>query len=42
MKVRSASFATMQALPAALVGTSMAHLADAVMSMPVILGDVDR
>lgn len=42
MKVRSASFATMQALPAALVGTSMAHLADAVMSMPVILGDLDR
>ncbi len=42
MKVRSASFATMQAMPAALVGTPMTRLADAVMSMPVILGDVDR
>ena len=42
MKVRSASFATMQAMPAAPVGTPLTRLADAVMSMPVILGDVDR
>jgi NADH-quinone oxidoreductase subunit D len=42
MKVRSASFATMQALPVALAGTPMAHLADAVMSMPMVIGDVDR
>ena len=42
MKIRSASFATMQALPAALPGTPSALLADAVMSFPIVMGDVDR
>ena len=42
MKIRSASFATMQAMGSALVGTPVRVLADAVMSFPVVLGDVDR
>lgn len=42
MKIRSASFATMQALPTALVGVPVERLADAVMSFPMVLGDVDR
>ena len=42
MKIRSASFATMQALGPALVGTPYAQLADAVMSFPMVIGDVDR
>lgn len=42
MKVRSASFATMQALPRVLAGSSTSDLADIVMSMPVVMGDVDR
>ena len=42
MKIRSASFATMQAMGPCLVGTRYEQLADAVMSFPVIMGDVDR
>jgi NADH-quinone oxidoreductase subunit D len=42
MKIRSASFATMQAMAPALVGTRYPDLADAVMSFPVVMGDVDR
>lgn len=42
MKIRSASFATMQAMGAALVGTPRARLAEAVMSFPLVIGDVDR
>lgn len=42
MKIRSASFTTMQAMAAALPGTPEHLLADAVMSFPMVLGDVDR
>lgn len=42
MKIRSASFATMSAMGAALVDVPVASLADAVMSFPVVMGDVDR
>ena len=42
LKIRSASFATMQALPHALAGVPADRLADAVMSFPMVLGDVDR
>ena len=42
MKIRSASFATMQAMGVALVGTPYEQLADAVMSFPLVIGDVDR
>ena len=42
LKIRSASFATLQALAPALAGTPEDQVADVVMSMPVILGDVDR
>jgi NADH-quinone oxidoreductase subunit D len=42
MKIRSASFATLQALGSALIGTREDQVADVVMSMPVVLGDVDR
>lgn len=42
MKIRSASFATMQVLVAALPGTRREDLADAVMSFPIVIGDVDR
>jgi NADH-quinone oxidoreductase subunit D len=42
MKIRSASFATMQAMTTALVGVPRTDLADAVMSLPVVTGDVDR
>ena len=42
MKIRSASFATMQAMTTALVGVPRTDLADAVMSLPVVMGDVDR
>lgn len=42
MKIRSASFATMQAMGPCLVGTRYEQLADAVMSFPMVLGDVDR
>lgn len=42
MKIRAASFATMQALGPALVGTHIDDLADAVMSLPMVMGDVDR
>jgi NADH-quinone oxidoreductase subunit D len=42
MKIRSASFATMQALGPCLVGTRYEQLSDAVMSFPIVMGDVDR
>jgi NADH-quinone oxidoreductase subunit D len=42
MKIRSASFGTMQAMSHALAGVPYDHLADAVMSFPLVLGDVDR
>lgn len=42
MKIRSASFATMQALGPALVGVPEEHIADVVMSLPMVMGDVDR
>ncbi len=42
MKIRSASFATMQAMGPCLVGTRHEQLADAVMSFPMVMGDVDR
>jgi NADH-quinone oxidoreductase subunit D len=42
MKIRSASFATMQAMGPCLVGTRYEQLADAVMSFPMVIGDVDR
>jgi NADH-quinone oxidoreductase subunit D len=42
MKIRSASFATMQALGPCLVGVRYEQVADAVMSFPMVLGDVDR
>lgn len=42
MKVRSASFATMQAMTVALAGTRRSSLSAAVASFPTIMGDVDR
>lgn len=42
MKIRSASFATMQALGPSLVGARYEQVADAVMSFPMVMGDVDR
>lgn len=42
MKIRSASFATMQAMGPCLVGTRYEQLTDAVMSFPMVIGDVDR
>lgn len=42
MKIRSASFATMQAMAHAVEGTPYDRLADAVMSFPFVMGDVDR
>lgn len=42
MRIRSASFATMQAMGPSLVGTRYEQLADAVMSFPMVMGDVDR
>ena len=42
MKIRSASFATMQALGPCLVGVRYEQVADAVMSFPMVIGDVDR
>jgi len=42
MKIRSASFATVQAMARALAGTPYDRLADAVMSFPFVVGDVDR
>ena len=42
MKIRSASFATMQVMGHALAGTPYDTLADAVMSFPMVIGDVDR
>lgn len=42
MKIRAASFATMQALGPALIGTHLDDVADAVMSLPMVMGDVDR
>ncbi len=42
MKIRSASFATMSAMGAALVGVPVVALADAVMSFAVVMGDADR
>ncbi len=42
LKIRSASFATLQALGPALVGTPVERVADVVMSMPAVMGDVDR
>lgn len=42
MKVRAASFATMQALSPALIGTHIDDIADALMSLPMVMGDVDR
>jgi NADH-quinone oxidoreductase subunit D len=42
MKIRSASFATMPAMAHALPGTPYPRLADAVMSFPFVMGDVDR
>jgi NADH-quinone oxidoreductase subunit D len=42
MKIRSASFSTMQALGPCLAGTRYEDVADAVMSLPMVMGDVDR
>ncbi len=42
LKIRSASFASMQAMTVALAGVPRSALADAVMSFPVVIGDVDR
>lgn len=42
LKIRSASFASMQAMTVALAGTPRDALAAAVMSFPIVLGDVDR
>lgn len=42
LKIRSASFATMQAMGPALVGTPLERLGEAVMSFPVVMGDTDR
>lgn len=42
LKIRSASFATMSAMGPALVGVPVDELAAAVMSFPVVMGDVDR
>lgn len=42
LKIRSASFATLQALGPALVGTPVDRLAVALMSFPVVMGDADR
>lgn len=42
LKIRSASFATMQAMGPALVGTPLDRLGEAVMSFPVVMGDADR
>lgn len=42
LKIRSASFATMQALGPALVGTPLDRLGEAVESFPLVMGDTDR
>ncbi len=42
LKLRSPSFATLQAMEQALPGTPMRHLAAAVLSFPFVLGDADR
>lgn len=42
LKIRSASFATMQAMAGAVVGTRLTDLSDALMSFPMVMGDVDR
>ncbi len=42
LKLRSASFATMQAMTAALPGTPRSAVPAAVMSFPIVIGDVDR
>lgn len=42
LKIRSASFASMQAMTVALAQTPREAVAAAVMSFPVVLGDVDR
>ena len=42
MKIRSASFATMQAMTVALTGVPRSQLATAVTSFPIVIGDVDR
>jgi NADH-quinone oxidoreductase subunit D len=42
LKIRSSSFANLQALPAALIGMPIDRLAEAVRSFFVLMGDVDR
>lgn len=42
LKIRSSSFAHLQAMPRALVGLPIDQLADAVRSFFVLMGDVDR
>jgi len=42
LKIRSASFATMQAMGPALVGTPLDRVGEAVMTFPVVMGDADR
>jgi NADH-quinone oxidoreductase subunit D len=42
LKIRSSSFANLQAMPAALIGMPIDRLAEAVRSFFVLMGDVDR
>lgn len=42
LKLRTPAFAAVQALTSALPGTPMSHLADAVMSFFIVIGDADR
>lgn len=42
LKIRSSSFANLQAMPTALMGLPVDRLADAVRSFFVLMGDVDR
>jgi NADH-quinone oxidoreductase subunit D len=42
LKIRSSSFANLQAMPAALIDMPIDRLAEAVRSFFVLMGDVDR
>jgi NADH-quinone oxidoreductase subunit D len=42
LRIRSASFATLQAVPLALAGAPVDRIGDVLMSFPVVLGDVGR
>lgn len=42
LRIRSASFATLQAVPLALAGTPIDRAGDVLMSFPVVMGDVGR